>query len=408
MESGGMIVRTRGEWAEVVRKLRESRDKDGIRCFSYDTETDDKGYPDIHIVGFSVAWYEPPRHGIYEKRGAYIPVGHKTGELQLALQDVQDDLAALLEDDEIEHVMQNAKYDVEISTLFPRRVRCSQNIFDTMVASWLVNTNGVGTYMQVLSGNGEHGLKALSLYLLKRKMTELSDLAPKRKYMKDGVEMEFMEVSCVPVEKLGAYAGDDAVNTLDLRDYFKPILMEDERVYRGFQLIEREFVFCLAELEMFGVELEVPILVGMRERVEKEIAQIEERMYSLRPGQDFDRLVDPQLLVHCIDQWNELERRFALPKDHVEYPKKAVTKGPKNAKVTTFEPAAKATLRKQLLQTHDLLGHPVEEKIRDEKLRAKLRRFPHLAHKVFKLGSDQMLNLVLFEECGIEPIGGQG
>src|SRR5690606_35585154 len=181
-----MIVRTRPEWKSVVERVRKSRDREGTPVFSYDVETRDRGYPDVHLVGFSLGWYnEDDSIG-----GAYVPIGHNTGEMQLRPEDVQDDLAELLEDESIEVVMHNAQYDVLVSRVFPRRIMVAENIFDTMVAAWLLNTNGVGSYAQIESGNGLKGLKDLSDFYFDYKMQELTDLAPKEKRVVNGVEFD--------------------------------------------------------------------------------------------------------------------------------------------------------------------------------------------------------------------------
>lgn len=390
-----MIVRTRPEWEGVVEKLKKSRDADGIRVVSYDTETVDKGYPDIHIVGFSVAGYEDDGK---TKFGAYVPVGHNTGELQLSPQDVQDGLAEVIEDPEVEVVMHNAKYDIAVSTLFPRRIRVSPKIFDTMTAAWLTNTNGVGSYMQVLTGNGSLGLKDLSLHLLGHKMTELTDLAKKEKQVNArGAEIEVLRVDLVKIEDLGAYAWDDAIQTLALREHLKPKLQADPKVWKIFDEIEREFIHCLAEMEMGGVELDIARLLQMRRIIEGEMAAVKERMFQLRPGEDFDRIADERLVKHLAEEWDRLDELFTLPKTDPRYPKNA--KG---------GPAGKGAVRKQLIAASGLEGHPVVEKIRDDKLRPDIKRWPYLAHKIFNVNSNKDLNKVLFDECGIEPIGELG
>lgn len=390
-----MIVRTRPEWNRVVEKLKQSRDPDdGLPVISYDTETLDRGYPDVKIVGFSVAWYEPD--GTID--GAYVPVGHSTGELQLSPQDVQNDLAVLLEDPEVEVAMQNAKYDIMVSTLFPRPIHISENIFDTMVASWLLNTNGVGSPAAVLAGHGSHGLKDLSKYILKYEMRELTEFAPKEKYTKNNVTFDVLRVDLVSIDDLGGYAWDDAVQTLKLRKHFISALQEDPKVWKIFHKLERSFCFCLGEMEMAGVELDVALLDAMRQSVEQVMEETQKRMFELREGQDFHRIRDAQLVKKLADGYEELEHLFSLPQSDPRYPK-----NPKTGK-----PAGKGSVRKQLIAASGLEGHEVVEKIRDDALRPFIRKYPELAHKIFNVNSTQVLNKVLFDECGLEPIGEVG
>src|SRR4051812_13194495 len=96
--STGMLVRTRPEWKNLVTKLKHSRDEDGLWVISYDSETLDRGYPDIGIVGISVGWFE----GDGSIAGAYVPLGHSTGELHLTPRDINAELKELLENPALE------------------------------------------------------------------------------------------------------------------------------------------------------------------------------------------------------------------------------------------------------------------------------------------------------------------
>lgn len=404
-----MIVRTRPQWATVVQKVLASRDIHGVRAFAYDTETLDRGYPDIKTVGFSLAWFEPTPFGV-EYGGAYIPIGHSTGELTLSPGDVLPDLKMLLEDEDVEVAMHNGKYDIKVSSL--NGIKVTEKVFDTLVMSWLLNTNGVGSKLQVLMGEGEHGLKALTLHLFGHKMTELADLAPKEKYMKDGVEFEVLRVDLVPVDALGPYAWEDSVYTLKLRDHFRPQLEAEPKTKKVYESIQREFIHVLADMEMFGHELDTAFLRAMRSKVDKELVGIKQRMYELRPGEDFPAVADVALVKKLADQYQDYEDRFKLPKDHPEYPKQSKTKttgrGANKVTVNEISPANKGGLRKALFEAFGMLGHPLADKIRDDKLRPEIQLYPHLAHKIFNPASVQVLNAVLFDEGDYVPMGERG
>jgi len=413
------VVRTLPGWKDLLYKLWNSRDKDGLHVIGFDTETLDRGFPDVQIVGFSAAWYEWNQFGILDKNRAYVPVGHATGELQITLVEVVPGLKALLEDGSVEVTGQNLKYDAKVVRLLG--IELTENVFDTLIASWLLNTNGVGSKLQVLLGEGEHGLKALSKHLLKKEMTELTELAPREKYTRGGVEFETLRVDLVPIEDqydpvsgalvkkgIANYAGDDAERVLDLRELFKPQLDEDPRTRRVYYAIQREFIFVLVDMESFGVELDEDLLADMRVRIEAELVLVKESMYRQRRGEDFPAFADAALVKKFVEQWDEYEARFTLGKDHPNYPKKVVEKGPRGNKTTSLEPASKATVRKNLIDAFGLQGHPVVDKVRDDKLRPEVKMFPHLAHKIFNPSSVNELNKVLFQEQGLAPIGERG
>jgi DNA polymerase I-like protein with 3'-5' exonuclease and polymerase domains len=403
-----MIVRTRPEWLHVVSKLKNSFDKNGVRVISYDWETVDRTYPDIQHTGFSVGWHEGG-----QIRGAYIPVGHNTGELQLHIDDVATELAEVLEDPSIQIAMQNAPYDMKVSTLVmvdalspsaggtatltKRGIKVHDNIFDTMVASWLLNTNGVGTKAAVLAGHGSHGLKDQARYVLKMEMRDLADFAPKEKQLKNGVEIEVMRTDLVKIEDLGDYAADDAIATLALRDHYLPLLEKEPKVQKVMQKLERPFAHCLTEMEMNGIELQDALLVEMRTAVEDELVDIRRKMYEQREGQDFHAIRDVALVKKLAVAYEELDAIYRLPQDDPRYPKNEKGK-----------PAGKGTVRKKLIASSGLEGHPVVEKIRDDKLRPEIAAYPHLAHQIFAIGSNIDLNRVLFDECRLPPIGERG
>jgi DNA polymerase-1 len=113
------------------------------------------------------------------------------------------ELVALLADDAVPKVLQNAKYDV----LALRRagVRLGGVAFDTMLASYVLDP-----------GRRSHGLDVLALELLDHRMTSYEELC--------GRGRQQLPFDVVPIEAATEYSAEDADMTLRLRERFAPQL----------------------------------------------------------------------------------------------------------------------------------------------------------------------------------------
>ena len=217
-----MIVRTEGELAYVIDQMRDKP------IIAFDTETYEYGYPYTYLVGMSFAW------GNKRNEGCYIPVGHMVGS-QLPIDMVLEEVKQILEDPEKLIVMHNATYDMKVATLYD--IEIGEKIWDTMIASWLMNSDS------------EHGLKDLAWILFKHKMTELSDICETRKHPIFENKKVYL-VHEVPIDRLGDYAWDDAVQTFKLYEHYRPLI--DEEYKKLFYELEMEYLHTLCEMEMWG------------------------------------------------------------------------------------------------------------------------------------------------------------
>lgn len=261
-----MIVRTEKELEWVLTEFGKAKYR------ALDTEYVAYGFPNTQLVGTSLAWADDfeGEAGIkpfYETegyiKGAYIPINHEGGT-NIPLDFILPKLKEVIETSVNPIAMHNAKADIQILSHYGINVP-EDIIFDTMIAHWLINTDGVGSEAQIMVGQGRHDLKTLSKYILGYTMTELSDISPKEhgywdnnidKWIKtkasDKTGSDYIyRVDLVPIDKLGEYAYDDAVQTLKLMFYLSPLILQ-ENVSNIYNDIEREFVFCLAEMEKYG------------------------------------------------------------------------------------------------------------------------------------------------------------
>jgi DNA polymerase I len=252
-----VIVRDYDSLNYVIDNMKEAQ------IIAFDTETADWGFPKTHVTGFSISWAD--------MKGAYIPVGHRTGEYQLPAEEVYAALKPILEDPKKVIVMHNSQYDIKVARLMG--IYMTDNIFDTMTASWLDDTEA------------EHGLKPLTLKYFNYQMTELADICPKEKHP-NWKNDKVYRTDLVPIQELGDYAFDDSIYTRKLYFHYKPLM--DANYKKVFEELETELALCLAEMEAFGAYVNKPILEAHGTRMKSEIEKAETLIYSLRPGSNKD------------------------------------------------------------------------------------------------------------------------
>ncbi len=355
-----MLITTHEQWQTVSRILQRSE------SFSYDTEYLDYGYPNVSLVGFSVGWRDPSDGNIL---GAYVPLLHLDNSLREA---IGQDLKKYLTDSSKIIIAHNSKVDIK-STYKGFDFKISSSIFDTMIVAWLLDTVGVGTTKQRLIGQGSHGLKQQVKYHFDYEMTELKEFCPKEKIEGKG---HVFRVDLVDPEVMCPYAVDDAIYTYKLAVKLRPSLLRERELLKVFQENEQELNLVLSEMEMWGTEIHHENLLAMGEILSSEIFRVRRAIFECRPIQDFDP-VPADIVEGLVHEYDQLDLEL---------------KGP-----------AKGAARKQLFAAVD--NPALEVKVRDDGVRGDLLAYPDLAHKVFNPASVLQLNQVLFEECGINPIG---
>ena len=162
-------------------------------CF--DTET--TGIDTLHaeLVGMSFS---------YEKGKAfYVPFPENQEEAQVLV----DKFKAFFENESIEKIGQNIKYDLKIMANYG--VKIKGKLFDTMIAHYLINPDM------------RHNMDVLSETYLKYSPKSIEDLIGKKgknqKSMRD-----------VSLEEIKEYAAEDADITYQLKQNFSPILDKAE------------------------------------------------------------------------------------------------------------------------------------------------------------------------------------
>ncbi len=227
-------------------------------CF--DSET--TGIDTLHaeLVGLSFS---------YEKGKAfYVPFPQNQEEAQI----LADKFKPFFENEAIEKIGQNIKYDLKILSNYNLQVKGP--LFDTMIAHYLINPDM------------RHNMDVLSETYLKYSPKSIESLIGKK-------GKNQLSMRDVPLEDIKEYAAEDADVTLQLKEVFSPILDKAE-TKKLFDEIEIPLIPVLAAMETEGIRLDVAFLKDMSVDMQKEINEFEQKIYETA-GEKFN-LASPKQL----------------------------------------------------------------------------------------------------------------
>ena len=227
-------------------------------CF--DTETTGLDALHAELVGISFS---------YEKgKGFYVPFPENQTEAQTLI----EKLIPFFENENIEKIGQNLKYDLKVLSNYGITVK--GKLFDTMIAHYLINPDM------------RHNMDILSETYLKYAPQSIETLIGKK-----GKNQKSMRE--VPLEEIKEYAVEDADVTLQLSELFNTEL-EKTHTKKLFEEIEIPLVTVLASMETEGINLDVPFLHTLSKELGDDISQLESRIYEIA-GEKFN-LASPKQL----------------------------------------------------------------------------------------------------------------
>ncbi len=213
---------------------------------SFDTETTNVDANDAEIVGMSFS-FKP--HEAY-----YIPMPETYSEALAILHEFK----SIFEDEIIEKVGQNIKYDMTILKWYDINVK--GHLFDTMLAHYLIDPDT------------RHNMNILAETYLNYSPVPIGDLIGTKKSTQ-------LSMRTVPIEIISEYAAEDADITWQLKDTFKP-MMADIKVTKLFEEIEMPLVPVLASMETEGVAIDKSVLKEIAIELEKDITDVEQEIYT--------------------------------------------------------------------------------------------------------------------------------
>ncbi|MCE5225537.1 MAG: DNA polymerase I [Porphyromonadaceae bacterium] len=215
--------------------------------FAFDTETDSIDPLTAGLVGMSFA--------VKENEAWYVPVPANYDEAKK----VVSHFAEALQNKKIQKIGQNIKFDMVVLRKYDVKV-CGP-LFDTMIAHYLLNPEL------------HHNMDYLSETYLKYKPVSIETLiGPKGKNQ--------LTMRDVPVEQVAEYAAEDADITLQLKNYFAPVLKKEGLESLFFDM-EMPLIYVLEEIEVTGITLDIEALKQSSRTLTAALISLEEEIYAL-------------------------------------------------------------------------------------------------------------------------------
>ncbi|PCJ27623.1 MAG: DNA polymerase I [Flavobacteriales bacterium] len=260
------FIQTPEERAKLISELNNQK------SFCFDTETTGLNPFVAEIVGLSIAYKE--------KEAYYIPFSENKEEATIVL----NEFKALFENEDIEKVGQNIKYDLNVLTNYG--IQLKGKLFDTMIAHYLIQPDM------------RHNMDLLAETYLGYKPVSIETLIGKKgknqKSMRD-----------IPQKEIVDYACEDADITLQLKNEFEPKM--NETLKKLMDEIETPLIPVLAAMEKEGIRLDVPALEKFSKELEVLIIDLTKKILALS-GEEFNLDSPKQLGEVLFDKMQIVEK----------------------------------------------------------------------------------------------------
>lgn len=227
-------------------------------CF--DTETTSLNPLEAELVGIAFSWEKG--------KGFYIPFTESKDEVQELLEDLQH----FFEDESIQKIGQNLKYDIKVLEKY--NIQVKGKLFDTMLAHYLINPDM------------RHNMDVLSETYLNYTPVSITELIGK----KGKNQMNMREV---PLDQQTEYAVEDADVTWQLKEHFEKELAAAE-TQNLFDEIEVPLMSVLASMELEGINLDEDFLKKLSKELDSDILALEKEIYK-EAGETFNIASPKQL-----------------------------------------------------------------------------------------------------------------
>lgn len=220
-------------------------------CF--DTETTSLNTLDAELVGIAFSWEIA--------KGYYVPLPKD----QKQAQQIIEQLRPFFEDESIEKIGQNLKYDLKV--LMNYNIEVKGKLFDTMLAHYIINPDM------------RHNMDVLAETYLNYKPMPIENLIGKK-----GKSQKTMR--SVDLKEQTEYAVEDTDITLRLKQLFHEELKHahNEKLYED---IEAPLLRVLAAMEREGIRLDKEFLDSLIEALNSDILNLEKNVYETA-GEEFN------------------------------------------------------------------------------------------------------------------------
>jgi len=227
-------------------------------CF--DTETTNIKSLEAELVGCAFSWEVG--------KGYYLTFPEDQDETQKII----NEFRLFFENETIEKVGQNLKYDIKVLSNYSIPVKGP--LFDTMIAHYLINPDM------------RHNMDVLAETYLNYQPVSITELIGKKG--KNQLSMRTVEL-----DKQTEYAVEDSDITLQLKEHFEKEL-ESGNVTKLFKEVEVPLVSVLSNMEIEGINIDIPYLKELSIKLTQDIERLEKSIYE-QAGEEFN-LASPKQL----------------------------------------------------------------------------------------------------------------
>ena len=239
--------------------LKQLLEKKSV-CF--DTETTSLNPLEAKLVGIAFSWEA--------HKGFYIPFPNERKKTQQLI----EKLRPFFENENIEKIGQNLKYDIKV--LHKYNLSVEGPLFDTMIAHYLINPDM------------RHNMNILAETYLNYTPMAIEELIGKK-----GKHQKSMR--SISLEAITEYAVEDTDITYQLAQHFKRE-MSDANTLNLFNSIEIPLIKVLASMELEGIRLDVDFLKSLSLDLNNDIKTLEQNIFD-KAGEVFNIASPKQLGV---------------------------------------------------------------------------------------------------------------
>ncbi len=240
-------------------------------CF--DTETTGLNPLTAELVGIAFSWEAG--------KGFYVPFPEDRTEAQ----DLIEIFRPFFENEDIEKIGQNLKYDIKVLAKYSIEVK--GQLFDTMLAHYLINPDM------------RHNMNILAETYLNYTPISITELIGKK-------GKNQLSMRDVPLEKQTEYAVEDADITLQLKEHFEKEL-DEANTQKLFNDIELPLLRVLATMELEGINLDKDFLNSLSEDLNSDIANLEKSIYKAA-GEEFNIASPKQLGIILFEKMKLVDK----------------------------------------------------------------------------------------------------
>jgi DNA polymerase-1 len=236
----------------IARKLllRSLLQQESV-CF--DTETTSLNTFEAQLVGIAFSWEA--------HKGYYLTFNDDN------YQEVLDQFREFFENDKIEKIGQNLKYDLKVLGNRYNNIRVKGPFFDTMLAHYLINPDM------------RHNMDVLSQTYLNYSPVSIETLIGSK-----GKNQKSMKN--VPLDQQCEYAVEDADITFQLKQLFE-LKLKENNAWDVYANMEIPLLEVLTDMELTGIKIDTDALKSQSEQLKIDIASKTAEIYE-QAGEEFN------------------------------------------------------------------------------------------------------------------------